>query len=216
MIKENLVFLKETINHFQHTGAVCSTSKWAAKAMTNPMRKSRKPARILELGPGTGSVTVKILEEMIEGDELVICEINPNFMSALKERLSDNPHFQKHKSRIQFFQCPAQDLPAGTPYDFIVCSLPFLNFDKKTVTEIFAKLKEVSHRDSLMTYYQYIGLRQLSKIVAAPDRKKRMNDLDSFFDQISEQNIKRRQRVWLNLLPINIYTLTKIPEIDLH
>jgi phospholipid N-methyltransferase len=215
-LKENLVFLRETITQFQNTGAICSTSRWAAEAMTNPMRgRKTQPLNILELGPGTGSVTIKILADMLPGDQLTICEINPRFMKALKERLVENPDFQRHKDRIRFYECPAQELPEDQKYDFVVCSLPFLNFDVQTVREIFTKLKQVSMESTLMTYYQYMGLRHLSKVVAAPDRKRRMNDLDDFFGSITDKKITRRDRVWLNLLPINIYTLGSLGSLPI-
>lgn len=207
MLKDNLVFLRETIQQFHNTGAICSTSRWAAEAMTDPIRHRGLPQRILELGPGTGSVTMKILEDMMDGDTLAICEINPRFMSALKKKLETNEHFLRHKDHITFFECPAQDLPENACYDVIICSLPFLNFDLKTVKEIFRKLKSISTEKTVMTYYQYMGIRSLSRVVSAPERKKRMSDLDTFFDNVHQKYSTARKRVWLNLLPINIYTV---------
>ena len=83
MIKQNLVFLREFLLEFKTTGACFPTSKWAAQALIKPLRDTkRKPMRILELGPGTGSVTLPILRELREGDTLTICEINPRFMKV--------------------------------------------------------------------------------------------------------------------------------------
>lgn len=207
MLKDNLVFLKESLKEFELTGTVCPTSKWAADALTNPLRGARTPKRILEIGPGTGSVTVKILADMIPGDTLMICEINPRFMEALKENIRDNPNFKRNLSAISFFEGPVQDLPETTRYDVIVCALPFLNFDLQTVEDIFAKLKRLSDSATVMTYYQYIGLRSLSLAVASPRQKKRMRELDSFFRGLYRERLTGRKRVWLNILPINIYTL---------
>src|SRR5262245_28734173 len=133
MLREAWVFLREGFLNFRHTGTFCATSKWAAKALTNPLREERGPQMILELGPGTGSVTVEILRDMIPGDCLTICEINPRFMEALKRRLATNEHFLLHKDNITFFSGPVQDLPEDGRYDVIVSSLPFLNFDVDTV-----------------------------------------------------------------------------------
>ncbi|MBX7144360.1 MAG: methyltransferase domain-containing protein [Oligoflexia bacterium] len=207
MIKDNVVFVKEFLREFQTTGTCFPSSPWAARALTNPLRKSRTPQNILELGPGTGPVTVKILEDMVEGDHLTLCEINPRFMAALKDRLKDNPNFLRHRERITFFQGPVQDLPEDRRYNTIVCALPFLNFSLSTVEEIFAKLERLSNPETKMTYYEYIGLRSLGKVVAHPNHKRRMQELDSFFKSMYQRHKMSRDRVWLNVLPINIYTL---------
>jgi phospholipid N-methyltransferase len=86
MFKENLVFLREFLLEFKTTGACFPTSRWAAQALITPLRApERAPKNILELGPGTGSVTMPLLREMRPGDHLTICEINPRFMKSLKD-----------------------------------------------------------------------------------------------------------------------------------
>ena len=98
-------------------------------------------------------------------------------------------------------------MPFDGKFDVIVCALPFLNFDRATVEEIFAKLKAVSHSGTVMTYYEYIGLKQLGKVVSSPDRKKRILDVENFFDVTFGKRNEQRRRVWLNILPISVYTI---------
>jgi phosphatidylethanolamine/phosphatidyl-N-methylethanolamine N-methyltransferase len=207
MIREAFVFLREGVLNFRYTGTICATSSWAAKALVNPLREARSPQRILELGPGTGSVTVEILKDMIPGDKLTICEINPRFMDALKRRLEENSDFQERKEDVEFFCGPVQDLPEKGTYDVIVCALPFLNFEIETVREIFQKLHRMSTDETVMTYYEYIGLRRVSKVVSSPERKQRILEIDSFFKDKHARDKIGHERVWLNFLPINIYTL---------
>lgn len=207
MIKENLVFLREFLAEFEATGSMFPTSQWAAREMTRPLQNTRPPRRILEIGAGTGSVTVQILEDMREGDELFICELNPRFMKALRHKLAIDKKFLKYKDQIHFFEGPIQRLPFDGKFDVIVCALPFLNFDRATVEEIFAKLKAVSHSGTVMTYYEYIGLKQLGKVVSSPDRKKRILDVENFFDVTFGKRNEQRRRVWLNILPISVYTI---------
>lgn len=163
---------------------------------------------VLELGPGTGSVTVEILKALGDSDSLTICEINPRFMRALKERLCDNPDFIRHSARISFFEGPVQELPENSRYDVIVCALPFLNFDVATVREIFQKIEGVSKPNAVLTYYEYIGIRSASLAVSLPKRKERIRELDIFFHSIAGAHPMERKKVWLNLLPIYVYTLT--------
>ena len=206
--KELALFFKEGLLRFHDTGTVCATSHWAARALTNPLRQMRAPQRILEVGPGTGSVTIKILQDMIPGDSLTVCEINPRFMEALKKRLATNPDYIALEDDVSFFEGPVQGLPEdGLPYDVIVCALPFSNFSITTVQEIFEKLHSMSHDETVMTYYEYIGLRKMGQLVSTPERRNRLTELDKFFDEKHERELIMHKRVWLNFLPIHVHTL---------
>lgn len=208
MLKENLVFLREFLLEFKTTGACFPTSKWAAQALITPLQESnRPPKRILELGPGTGSVTIPLIREMHPGDHLTVCEINPRFMKALKETLEREDAFQARRSQIEFFEGAAQDIPVTEPYDVIVCALPFVNFDLSTVQGIFARLRLLSTPTTLMTYYEYIGARKVSQTLGAPSHKERVRAVNGFLRESGAVRNINKRKVWLNLFPINIYTV---------
>lgn len=208
MFKENLVFLREFLLEFKTTGACFPTSRWAAQVLITPLRASnRGPKNILELGPGTGSVTLPLLRELRPGDHLTICEINPRFMKSLKDTLEADSDYQRVKNQVSFFLGAAQDLPADRIYDIIVCALPFVNFDLETVQAIFSKLRQVSTPDTLMTYYEYIGVRKFNETLGAPERRDRIAQVDDYLRQSGYISYLKRERVWLNLFPINIYTV---------
>ena len=208
MFKENLVFLREFLLEFKTTGACFPTSRWAAQVLITPLRASnRGPKNILELGPGTGSVTLPLLKELRPGDHLTICEINPRFMKSLKDTLEADGEFQRVKDQVSFFLGAAQDLPNNRIYDIIVCALPFVNFDLETVQAIFSKLRDVSTQDTLMTYYEYIGVRRFNETIGAPERRDRIAQVHDYLKQSGYISYLKRERVWLNLFPINIYTV---------
>lgn len=207
-MKETFLFITNAVSSFRDTGSLFPTSRWAAEALTSPLRSpgllNRSKRKILELGPGTGSVTVQILKDMREDDELLICELNPKFMKVLQESLKDNYYFRKHQSRISFFLGPAQELPEDKIFDVIVCALPFLNFDCETANSIFEKIKKLSNNETLMTYYQYIGLKKLGQLL--PERRERLKHLIPVFDSVLQTH-KARKRVWLNMSPIDVFTM---------
>ena len=208
MIKENLVFLREFLLEFKTTGACFPTSRWAAKALIAPMRTpGRAPKKILELGPGTGSVTLPIIKELQEGDTLTVCEINPRFMKALKEKLESDAAYRRCRAQVFFFEGAAQNLPTDTRYDVIVCALPFVNFDLDTVKAIFNRLREISTPETLMTYYEYIGMRTFNDALAPADRVARINQVNEYLKESNSLNYLTKERIWLNLLPVNIYTV---------
>lgn len=208
MIKDNIIFLREFIQEFQTTGTLCPTSKWAANALIAPMKiPGRGPKRIAELGSGTGAATMPILHHIRPGDKVTLCEINPRFMRALKKKLERSAEYQRVKHQIEFYEGPAQGLPEHEKFDIFICSIPFLNFEVETVREIFTKLHALSTPETVMTYYEYIGLRNLGKHLSLPDRKRRLRELDTFFQGMYSECLMKRTPVWLNVLPINIYSI---------
>lgn len=205
MIRDNLIFIREFLKEFETTGSVVPTSRWAAEALIKPLYPPRAPKRILEVGPGTGAVTVKILEAMIPGDELVVCELNPRFLQALREKLSKNPCYQKMAGKVSFFEGAIQDYQDSAKFDVIICAIPFLNLDAYTVRQIFEKLGTLSAKDGVMTYYEYIGLRNLGKIVPTK-RKARLRELEVYFRTLEKRRVSRKPE-WRNVPPIFIYTM---------
>lgn len=207
-MKETFLFITNAVSSFRDTGSLFPTSRWAAEALTSPLRApgllNRPKRKILELGPGTGSVTVQILKDMRDDDELLICELNPKFMKVLQDSLKDNYYYRKHQSRISFFLGPAQELPEDKIFDVIVCALPFLNFDFKTASSIFEKIKKLSNDDTLMTYYQYIGMKKLGALI--PERREKLKKLLPVFDSVSQAQ-KGKKRIWLNMLPVDVFTM---------
>ncbi|MCB9029573.1 MAG: methyltransferase domain-containing protein [Deltaproteobacteria bacterium] len=211
-MNEHIVFFREFLTEFKSTGSAIPSSPWAAKAMTNSLRRTTRPQNILEVGPGTGPVTVKILEDMIDGDKLTICELNPSFMQALQKKLSKDENFNRHKENITFFQGPVQELPTEEIFDVIICAIPFTNLPVSAVEDIFKKLELCSHRNTHITFFEYIGLRQIGRIASIKERRERLDRVSQFFETLEAKYKKETKRVWLNFTPINVHTLVPSEE----
>ena len=177
--------------------------------MTEPLVGPRRAMRILEAGPGTGSVTDQILKRMRVGDELVLCELNPRLMKILKTNLARHPLYDIHKNRISYFEGPVQELPGSQQFDVIVCAIPFLNLPVPVVKEIFARFREMSHEKTVMTYYEYIMMRELGKAVSS-ERRTRVKQLEPFLSDIWNQTSSTQKKIWLNVLPITVYRLERL------
>ncbi|MEZ4753675.1 MAG: hypothetical protein R3A13_05115 [Bdellovibrionota bacterium] len=142
-----------------------------------------------------------------ETDILILSEINSSFMDALKLRLSKDKNYQKHKERVFFILGPVQEIDNSEPLDIIICGIPFLNLDIPTIENIFSKLCQMSKPETLMTFYQYMGMRSLAKILPPKSRQDRVKRIENFFDQHFSEKHQNVLKVWLNFLPINIYTI---------
>src|SRR5437764_12747057 len=84
---------KESRHHFRTTGALMPSSRFLARALAAPLGHARPPGRILEVGPGTGSVTREILRRLIPGDQLDAVELNSRFIERLELCFRHDPKF---------------------------------------------------------------------------------------------------------------------------
>lgn len=208
-MNEHVIFLREFISRFEETGSVAPSSKWAAEAMTRSIRQNQEPLHIIEVGPGTGPVTQKILADMKSTDTLTICEINPRLLAALKDKLSYNTNFLKHQDRVSFFEGPIQSMPETTRYDTIVCAIPFTNLQVEVVEEIFNKLSRFCKPTTKITFFEYIALRKIGLVASLKERRERLAKIDQFFKKLYAQRFDQKtENVWLNLTPIKVFTLS--------
>src|SRR2546421_5235011 len=87
------VFWGQFRDAYYSTGAVLPSGRGLARALTHFVRgetngspaaiDSTKPRRILEVGPGTGAVTVQIIADMRINDRLVLVQRNQEFVRHL-------------------------------------------------------------------------------------------------------------------------------------
>src|SRR6059036_1372484 len=91
-------FYRQFRQQYHTTGSILPSSRALARAMTRPMRQSRAPRRILEIGPGTGAITAEIVRQLRPGDQFDIVEINADFVSFLNTRFAEEADFQRRRS----------------------------------------------------------------------------------------------------------------------
>src|SRR5205809_6617788 len=105
--------------NFHTTGAILPSSRFLARELVSELSRPRWPARILQVGPGTGPVTREICRVLLGGDRLDAVEINPRFVQHLRRCLSREELFQAHAERIELIQASVLDLPGQGVYDYI-------------------------------------------------------------------------------------------------
>lgn len=145
----NSFFLKQFFKDFKHTGAVCPSSKGLTKKMLQGVDFS-KPAHIVELGPGTGSMTSTILSKMHPQSKLSCIEINPQFCKSLEKFKTD--------TRFKLYQASALDFKSyfqEQPIDYVISGLPLANFEKPEIKEIFNEIEAVLSPHGLFIQFQY-------------------------------------------------------------
>lgn len=81
-------FAVAAASDFHNTAAIAPSSRCLARAMMEglPLEKART---VVELGPGTGAITRVLLESLPPQATLLAFEINPEFISYMRQSLPD-------------------------------------------------------------------------------------------------------------------------------
>src|SRR5438552_1849186 len=103
-------FLTEYVRHNHTTGSISPSSWFLARALVSEFRNRSGPCRILEVGPGTGSVTQEILRNMGPGDRLDAVEVNERFVALLHGRLDKESTFRNHRDQVRIIHGKLEEL----------------------------------------------------------------------------------------------------------
>src|SRR5438046_695234 len=94
-------FLRAFRHNFHTTGAILPSSRFLARALASDLRGPRGPARVLEVGPGTGAVTREIVRLLGSEDRLDAVEINPQFVQHLRRRFVQDKLFRSRADQVE-------------------------------------------------------------------------------------------------------------------
>ncbi|MEO6539233.1 MAG: methyltransferase [Ferruginibacter sp.] len=87
------------------------------------------PARVLDIGTGTGLLSLMLAQETNASVDAV--EINSDVATQASQNIADSPWH----NRISVFNMPVQDFNPGYKYNFIICNPPFYRGDLRSPDE---------------------------------------------------------------------------------
>jgi len=197
-------FFREFRRHFRTTGAILPSSRFLARAFVRSLRGPRPACRILEVGPGTGSVTREIARLMGPNDRLDAVEINPHFVRLLEQRVREERVFRHCRDQIQVIQAAVEDLLGDSVYDFIVSGLPLNNFAVAQVRSIFATYNRLLKPGGTLTYYEYVLVRQLKTPFVDRRERRRLFRVGRGVGGYIRNYQFRRERIFINVPPATV------------
>jgi len=111
------IFLREFRETFYSTGALLPSGAALARAVSRPFEQSPiKGRRLLEVGPGTGAVTDRLVDLLKEGDHLTMVELNERFVERLQARFDNEPRWNRVAHLVDIQAISLLDLDPATSH----------------------------------------------------------------------------------------------------
>jgi phosphatidylethanolamine/phosphatidyl-N-methylethanolamine N-methyltransferase len=209
MFRDHVEFFRQFRTQFHTTGAIAPSSRHLARAMTRHIAQARGPANILEVGPGTGAVTRRILRLLKAGDRLDLVELNESFADLLRQRFQSDPVFKPAAGQSRVHVCGIEAFESDVRYDFIVSGLPFNNFSPAFVEQVLESLFELLAPGGILSFFEYMYVRPLRMIVSGPTERTRLGELDRVLNAVLARHGISRDAVFLNMPPAWVQHLRK-------
>lgn len=194
-------FIREFRRHGRATGALLPSSRFLARALASELKKPRTPATILEVGPGTGSVTQEIIRYLLPGDRLDAVEINPRFANLLEHRYQREWARRCRRDQFRVILSAVELLPGEALYDHIISCLPLNNFPVAQVREIFRAYARLLKPGGTLTYYEYVFVRQIKTPFVNRRERWRLGGVGRIVDGYIRSYQVKRQRILINVPP---------------
>jgi phospholipid N-methyltransferase len=209
------VFWREFRRAYQTTGAILPSGRALAAALCRYVRQPGEAAsaagngapvpnqerRILEVGPGTGAVTGRIISDLRPGDRLVLVERNEQFVGRLRERLATEPAFRAAADRITLLHASVEDVAEDRPFDLIISGLPLNNFSSAAVEQILAKLRRLLAPGGTLSFFEYVAVRSAKSLVSRRAERQRLREVGRVMGALLGSHEIGRDLVWTNVPP---------------
>jgi phospholipid N-methyltransferase len=209
MFRDHVEFFRQFRTQFHTTGAIAPSSRRLARAMTRHIDAPRGSARILEVGPGTGAVTRRILRLLRAEDRFDLVEVNESFADLLRQRFQSDPAFRSAAGLPRIHVCGIESFKSDVDYDYIVSGLPFNNFSPAFVEQVMEALIGLLAPGGILSYFEYMYVRPVRCRVGRSTERSRLKELDGVLNSFLGRYAIGRDSVFLNMPPAWVQHLRK-------
>lgn len=194
---------------FFHTGSLVPSSRYLGRELAAYLKGERSPARILEIGPGTGPVTAQIVPLLRPGDQFDAVEINGDFVSIVQQRFPQAVVSPLDSPPVPFrlLHAPIQELPGEGVYQHLISGLPFNNFPIELVKQIWQSIHRLAAPQATFSFFEYIAIRSIKMPFARGEEKQRLQGVGDYLaGEIKQHQIAARQ-IYCNVPPAVVHHL---------
>ena len=186
-LSDSTVFLREWFVNPQRTGSVAPSSPQLGAAMARWLPRNPE-SFVLELGPGTGTVTDALLKYGLREDRLIAIEHNPALAKLLQKKFPRaciiSGDAWEMDTLLAALPVPVASVGA------VISSLPLLNFPKAQADALAQKIRAVLEPRGRLVQYSYHLIK---------DRSRGADDFRLVASQI----------VWWNFPPARVHVFQK-------
>jgi len=129
MQSDNLMFFRTWVAHPFQVGAIAPSGRALAEIITREI--TPQTGHIIELGPGTGVFTAKLVERGLKPENLTLIEYSPEFAERLKSRFPGARVLSMDAARLNTLEF-LQETPVGA----VVSGIPLLTMPSRKVMSI--------------------------------------------------------------------------------
>jgi phosphatidylethanolamine/phosphatidyl-N-methylethanolamine N-methyltransferase len=155
-LQQPVVFLSQTLSSPRFTGAVAPSSRRLANLIVEQAALGDAKT-IVELGPGTGVFTKKILQKINNKTNYLGIEINPIFIKQLRREFPEVEIF--HDSAENIALCLGKK--GLKKCDRVVSGLPWTAFEKKLQKSLLKAVCDVLEEGGIFVTFSYCPLNHL-------------------------------------------------------
>jgi len=203
MSASSIPFLKRFLAAPQQVGSIVPSSRGLARALAGPYARHDGPARVLELGAGTGPVTAELARIIGPQDEIDVCEIDDRFAEVLRDRYFTNGPLADaaRAGRARLLHQPMQAIEGEDRYDFIISGLPLNGFEPALVTDILACIQRLLRPGGTYSYFEYAAARRLLRRSINGKTRQRVMQVSALVGELIAKYEVDRQLILLNVPP---------------
>ena len=192
MPNDFLSFFLSWMSSPRRVGAIAPSGAALADLITREISATTGP--ILELGPGTGAFTYKLLKRGVRPQDLTLVEYGSDFIKVLQMRFPGSRVLWMDAARLA-----TERLYDGAPVGAVVSGLPLLNMSRRKVISILNGAFSYVRPDGAFYQFTY----GMSCPVPRP-----------VLDRLGLR-AKLVDRALLNVPPAAVYRLTRRPRMKL-
>ncbi|MXZ12460.1 MAG: methyltransferase domain-containing protein [Candidatus Dadabacteria bacterium] len=186
-------YIKQFLRDPKSTGSITPSNEELSELVTETARLGEM-GTVVELGPGTGVFTEKILEKKKPDALFFAIEINPEFYEATKSRCPSATVYKDSAENMKkYLEQHGKD-----SCDCIISSLPWAVFDHGTQDRLLDVIWDVLRPGGKMITFSY----SISMMV--PNARRFRSILRSKFS-----NVAKSKTVWSNFPPAFVYSAKK-------
>ncbi len=203
MATSSIPFLKRFLAAPQQVGSIVPSSRGLARALIGPYARHDGPARVLEVGAGTGPVTAELARIICPQDEIDVCEIDDDFAAVLRERYFESGPLADaaRAGRARLLNQPMQAIEGEDRYDYIISGLPLNGFEPPLVTDILACIQRLLKPDGTYSYFEYAAARRLLRWSINGKTRRRVTQVSALVGDLIERYEIDRQLILVNVPP---------------